>query len=92
MPLEASSVIGSLAGISDKAGLTTHHADEALLDKLMMERADQSIIIADYTKLGRESFARIDQVTAADYLITNSCADEAELERLQKRGLQIISC
>ena len=51
-------------GISVNSGFTTYNVEEANLNKLMMRHADQTIVIADSTKFGRETFSRVARLKA----------------------------
>lgn len=88
----ADKAILSVAGIDADIGITTYHADEAQLDRLMMERARTSIVAADYTKLGQESFSNIGEVTRAGYIVTNGCGDAEQIARIREKGVELITC
>ena len=72
--------------------MTTYHAQEAEIDKLMMERAGQTIIVADSTKLGKESFFNIGPVGGSLRWVTNSDVDGEQLEKIKALGIEIITC
>lgn len=77
----ADKLILSVDGITKDNGLTTFYSQEVELARMMLSRAATKIIAADSTKLGRTAFAKIADLEAADYVITNrhpSTAEEAE--------------
>ncbi|MCR4426393.1 MAG: DeoR/GlpR family DNA-binding transcription regulator [Firmicutes bacterium] len=78
-------------GISSSHGLTTHHPMEARLYHQMMKKANQVIVVADSSKVGKSTFSFINDVGEADLLITNADADASECERLRSLGLEIDS-
>ncbi len=82
-------LILSVDGISSTEGLTTHHHQEAEVDRLMLQRVNQVIVVADYSKIGRENFASIAPPDVTDILITNHTADQEELESLAAQGIEI---
>ena len=59
----------------------------------MIERADEVFVVADDTKVGFESFYYVSELKVADKVITNRCeASEAELCKMEKRGIEVIRC
>lgn len=82
-------LILSVDGISSMAGLTTHHHQEAEVNRLMLQRVNQVIVVADYSKIGRENFAFIAPLNSADILITNRTADQEELAALADHSIEI---
>lgn len=87
---KADKAILSIDGIHSEIGLTTYHAEEAIIDKLMMERARKTVIVADYTKLGHESFANVGAISNAHSWITNDCADKQLLNEIKAVGMEVI--
>ena len=79
---KADKVILSMDGIGLDTGLTTYHAEEAVIGRLMMERARQTIIVADSTKLNHESFYSVVPLVRDSYWITD--ANAKKHERLQE--------
>ena len=84
-------LILSVDGVSAECGLTTYHYEEAEIDRAMIERANRIIVVADYTKIGRESFAFVNEATCIDCIVTNNSAPAAELEKLAALGIEIIA-
>lgn len=87
---KADKAILSIDGIHSDIGLTTYHAEEAAVDKLMMERSRQTVIVADYTKLGHESFANIGPVSNAHSWVTNGCVDKNLINQIKACGIEVI--
>ncbi|MFD1904524.1 hypothetical protein ACFSQ7_11345 [Paenibacillus rhizoplanae] len=46
----------SAGGISLSEGITDYHLEEALISRKMMERAEESILVADHSKFGITTF------------------------------------
>ena len=76
-------------GVDAERGLTTQNEVEAATNRVLMDRANRTIVVADATKLGRVAFAEIAGIDRADQLITNDGADAEQLERLQAAGLAV---
>ncbi len=79
----------SVDGIQPGAGITTYHAEESVIDRIMMERAQTPIIVADSTKLGRESFSRISALTAQTILITDQNANPDIASKIRAEGVDL---
>ena len=75
--------------ISDRAGLTTHHEIEAHTNRGMIDRAQQVVVVADASKIGRVAFARICQIDRVDELITDSGADPEAVAAFTEAGVQV---
>ena len=56
---QADWAILSVDGVSTRCGVTTHHAEEAIIDRMMISNAKQVMIVADSSKIGRAGFSRI---------------------------------
>ena len=87
---KADKLILSLDGISESAGLTTYHAEETEVVKLMIERSRSAIIVADHSKIGRESFSYLGSIEQTDYLVTDGEADEQALEEIVRHGIKVL--
>ena len=79
----------SVDGIQPGAGITTYHAEESAIDRIMMERAQTPIIVADSSKLGRESFSRISALTAQTILITDQNANPDITAQIRADGVDV---
>lgn len=89
---KADHAILSIDGVSADAGLTTYHAEEASIDRAMLRRARSTIIVADYTKIGYESFSNVQELTCDTTLVTNACVDRAELDKIAERHASVYLC
>ncbi len=76
-------------GISREAGLTTHHEVEAQTNRVLIERARRSIVVADGSKIGRAAFAQICELDAVHELITDVGADPRALEAIREAGVEL---
>ena len=69
--------------------MTTTDPGEAFTKEQIMRRANQVILLADSSKLGRPSFARSGGVEEINVLITDAVAPEFEKE-LEQRGVEVL--
>jgi len=86
---KADYAILSIDGVCPETGLTTYHAEESVIDRMMMERAQQTLVVADSTKLGYESFSRVSDLNGVTCWITDGKADRALTERIAQKGVEI---
>ena len=85
---QANWAILSVDGVSPTGGITTYHAEEAILDRLMIEGASQPLIVADSSKIGRVGFSRVRECSALT-LITNKCPLSEVTDQLGECGMKI---
>lgn len=69
---KANWAILSIDGISTSCGITTRHAEEAMVDRTMMTNASSTLIVADHTKIERAGFARVCDDLAGITVVTDS--------------------
>ncbi len=61
----------SVDGISEEGEITTCHAEEAIIDRLMIQRAAKVMVIADRTKIGRTGFSLVSRCDDKIEILTN---------------------
>lgn len=76
-------------GISAEGGLTTHDAVEARTNQRMIERAQRVVVVADGSKLGQITMARMAAVNEVDLLITTDDAPPEQVAAIRAAGLQV---
>ena len=75
-------------GISAEHGLTTFHHQEIELSRLMIERSNEVIVVADHSKIGKEGFTNIAGISGVDVLVTSKCGDnKQQLDAFRKAGI-----
>ena len=79
----------SVDGVHPEHGITTYHADEAMIDRTMIARAQKTIIVADHRKIGRVGFSHICGIGENQLLITDSGCEEVVLERIEAAGAEV---
>ena len=80
----ADKAILTMDGVDPNAGLTTLRVEGADTLKSILERARFRVIVADITKIGKESFCNIGPITIADVLVTNETKDPEKLRLLKE--------
>lgn len=81
--------IMSVDGLSLEEGITTYNYLEAEVNRRMMERAKSTIVVCDYSKIGRSSFSFISGVENVGLLVTNKEADEEEVRLIREAGVNV---
>lgn len=76
-------------GVDPFNGAMANHEGEAAVSRLFAERARKVVVIADSTKIGKTSFARILPVEQIDAIITDAMPKEYE-SAFRDRGVEII--
>jgi DeoR/GlpR family transcriptional regulator of sugar metabolism len=85
---KAAKTILSMDGVSINAGLTTYHAEEAEINRAMMARSRETIVVADHSKIDYESFSQVAPLSAAACLITDKTDDLLPLlEKIAATGV-----
>jgi DeoR family transcriptional regulator of aga operon len=76
-------------GVDAKAGCTTHEEVEAHTNQVMIRHAQRAVLVADSSKIGQVTFARICLAREVDELITDRGADPAAVQALREIGMQV---
>ena len=76
-------------GLSAQEGCTTYHEMEAQTDRNFLERSRRSVVIADNSKIGRVTFARIVALSRIDDIVTDTGAIPEGLRELGESGVRI---
>jgi DeoR family transcriptional regulator of aga operon len=76
-------------GISAAGGLTTHDEIEARTNHAMISRAQRVVVVADGTKVGRVTLARMADLDLVDELFTDDSADGAQVDALRAAGVKV---
>lgn len=71
-------------------GARASDEEEALINRLMAERARTVVIVADSSKLHARAFARICPIQDIDYLVTDTSAEPEVVSSLRDAGVQVI--
>ena len=86
---QADWAILSVDGISAGSGITTYHAEEAVIDRMMLRGAKQAMVVSDSSKIGRAGFTRVCACVPGMYLVTDGGDSEA-LAAMASMGVRIV--
>jgi DeoR/GlpR family transcriptional regulator of sugar metabolism len=78
------------AGISLRSGLTYPSISDITVKKAMIEAADVTYLVADSTKIGKNSLASLGALSLIDYLITDPDIDPKHLELFRENEVEVI--
>lgn len=78
-------------GLSSHEGCTTNEEMEAQTDLAMISRARRRVVIADSSKIGKVTFARICPLSSVTAVVTDCDADSAQLQGLRSAGLEVLA-
>lgn len=78
-----------VGAVSDHGYSTSNLADAAMMTE-MMHRAQRVAVLADSSKFGRCLFAKIADLGAADYLVTDRMPEPALAEALEAAGVEVV--
>ena len=69
--------------------MTTPDWDEAATKRAMVASARRSVVLADASKIGRESPQRFASLDAVDVLVTDDAISTADRRELTRAGLEV---
>lgn len=78
------------AGISLRSGLTYPSLSDIVVKKAMIDAADVTYLVADSTKIGKNSFASLGALSLIDYIITDAGIDRTNAQILRDHDIEII--
>jgi DeoR/GlpR family transcriptional regulator of sugar metabolism len=78
------------AGISLRSGLTYPSISDITVKKAMIEAADVTYLVADSTKIGKNSLASLGALSLIDYLITDAEIDPKHLAIFTENQVEVI--
>lgn len=81
----------SCKGLDIKKGATDSSQDDAEIKRSMVSCSKQLILIADSTKFGTISFAKVLDFRRGDILVTDSLPDDAWKQRLAELGVIVVT-
>ena len=78
------------AGISLRSGLTYPSLSDIVVKKAMIESADVTYLVADSTKIGKNSFASLGALSLINYIITDPFIDPSHLQLFRDNEIELI--
>lgn len=80
----------SVGGISLADGITDFHLAEAVISRKMMQRAEEAILVADHSKFGMSTFARVAKLDEISMLITDAGCPKEWIEKIEALGIDVL--
>ncbi|MBK5243136.1 DeoR/GlpR family DNA-binding transcription regulator [Clostridium sp.] len=77
-------------GVSFSEGISDYNIEEAQIRKLFIERAKESILVADNSKFGINAFALVAPLESISTIITDWDVDEDILENIKELNIDVI--
>lgn len=77
-------------GVDSKLGIFTTVIEDTPLNRLMIERSKEVIVVTDSSKFYKKSFSIVAPINSVDILITDSNIPKDELENLTNAGVRTI--
>jgi len=78
------------AGITLKTGLTYPSISDIVVKRAMIESANTVYLVADSSKIGKNSFASLGALSLIDFLITDSKINEDNIKMLNENDIKMI--
>lgn len=79
----------SAGGISLTDGITDFHLAEAVISRKMMQRAEECILVADHSKFGLSTFARVAKLEEISMLITDTGCPKEWVDTIERLGIEV---
>ena len=77
-------------GIDLERGVSTHHEDEARLNRCMCQVAERIVVVTDSSKFGRRSLHKIIDTLRIHTLITDDAVPADILSGLRNAGIEVL--
>lgn len=74
----------------DMGSISTTDLREAELNRVMMERSQKTIVLADSSKFGKRGFAKICNLEDIDMIITDRNVNDITRQRIEEMGINIV--
>ena len=88
--LRVNKVFMSGNGLSRARGLTTPEVTVAASDRALAAAGERRVVLADYTKIGKDTMWQTIGVADIDVLVTDDKASKEELEGLRRDGVEVV--
>lgn len=85
----ADKLILSVDGIDAEHGFSTYYDKEAEIDRIMLQQSSVNIVAADHSKFDRCAFTKIFDLSAADYIVTDTDIPENIKNKITKNSIKI---
>lgn len=88
-PYALDKVILGCGGVNISRGVTYHEVNETFFRRAVIRRASEVVLVADHTKLGRESSFSLGPLSAIDTLVTTQAPETGLAAALAEAGVQV---
>ncbi len=78
-------------GIKANVGVFTHHMEEAYLNQIMIDIAEEVIVVADSSKFSKSGLAFIEGFDKIHKIITDTEIDEDTVRMLEKNNVEVLT-
>jgi len=79
----------SVDGVDVQRGISTYHAEEAMIDRMMIHNASKTIIAADHRKIGKAGFSHVCELSECSLIVTDGKCDENAVSELRQAGIEV---
>ncbi|MGM1063272.1 DeoR/GlpR family DNA-binding transcription regulator [Saccharothrix sp. Mg75] len=76
--------------IDADAGAYADHEGEAEVNRMLADRAQHVVVVADSSKIGARAFAEICPIGLVHVLVTDTGATEDDVRRFAERGVEVV--
>ncbi|MEX2415058.1 MAG: DeoR/GlpR family DNA-binding transcription regulator [Paenibacillaceae bacterium] len=80
----------SVGGISLNDGITDYDLNEASISRRMIGRSEEAIVLADYSKFGKTTFAKISSIKEVSMIITDCGCPSEWIQNLTEQEIEIL--
>ena len=80
----------SVDGVSAESGITTYHAEEAAINRLMLERSTNRLIATVSAKIGRVGFMKVCELAPRIKIVTNEHTGGEAYEALKRADITVV--
>ncbi|MGY5851418.1 DeoR/GlpR family DNA-binding transcription regulator [Salegentibacter sp. F14] len=77
-------------GVKPNVGVFTHHMEEAYLNQIMIQIAEEVIVVADSSKFKKTGLAFIEGFESIHKVITDVNIEEENIKMLEKNNVEVI--
>ena len=78
-----------VSGVEAEHGITNVNIEEAEMKSLFIEKSRRCVVLADSSKIGNVSLAKVGPIDKIDLLITDNLADSGEIMKLKEKGIEV---
>lgn len=79
----------AMNGVDTDAGLTTPNLTEAETKRCMIQAANQIILVADHSKFGQISFAKVADLAEIHHCIVDEAVSEQAIGEMEAEGIKV---